>query len=92
MKAEIVRNIGDLKREVWVFTLSVGIGSPCIYFDYYSFQTRESTRHRTWVRQTKWERLDRRSNNIDKTSIPEDVKSEMYSQFQSQIKELVIQC
>lgn len=91
MRIEIIRPNGDLKREVWVFSLSISYSSPCIYFDAYSFQTKESKRHRNWVRQTHWVRLERRSNNIDCPSLPQDVEVEVRSRYQDYIMTLPIQ-
>jgi len=85
MQTEIVRNNGDLKREVWVFTLYVSFSSPQIYFDSYSFQTKETNRQRKWVKQTHWERLDKWNNNIDSPPLPSDVENEARSRFQEAI-------
>ena len=90
MNIEIIRANGDLKREVWDFSLDVSYGSPCIYFDDYSFQTKESTRHRKWLKQTHWTRLMRRDNNIDNPPLPSDVKAEMLSRYQESILTLPI--
>lgn len=90
MRIEIFRHSGDLKREAWVFSLNTGYHSPCIYFDDYSFQTKESTRHRKWTQQTHWMRLDRRSNNIDNPPLPTDVEAEMRSRYQEYILTLPI--
>lgn len=85
MRTEIVRMSGDLRREVWGFTLFVNT-SATIYFESYSFETRESTRHRKWVSQTHWVRLDRRSNNIDMPQIPADVEQEAKRIFVNDIQ------
>lgn len=84
MRIEIIRPDGDLKREVWTFSLNISYSSPCIYFDAYSFQDKETKRHK-WVRQSHWERLDHRSNNIDNPPIPTDVEAEMRSRYQEAI-------
>ena len=89
MRIEIIRPDGDLKREVWTFNLIVG-DSSCIYFDSYSFQTRATTRHRTWVSQTHWQRLDKRSNNIDDPPVSTEVETEMYTRYQEFIMTLPI--
>ena len=91
MRTEIIRPNGDLKREVWEFSLSVSYSSPYIYFDSYSFQTKESPRHKKWTRQTHWERLHRRDNNIDNPPLPTDVEAEMRQRFQEYIMTLPIQ-
>ena len=82
MEIEIIRPNGDLKREVWHFSLSITIFSSCIYFDGYSIQTKESTRHKKWLPQTHWRRLDRRSNNIDNPPLPPNVEAEMRGLYQ----------
>jgi hypothetical protein len=90
MRFEVIRANGDLKREVWVFSLSIGFSSPCIYLDHYSFQTRLSIRHKKWEAQTHWNRLDRRGNNVDNLSLPTDVESEMRAYYQQKIMEIPI--
>lgn len=87
---EVIRPDGDLRREVWRFSLSVSYASPCIYFDGYSFQTKETTRHKNWIKQTHWERLDKRNNNIGEPSIPQDVETEMRTRYQQTILTLPI--
>jgi len=87
---EIIDYHGDLKREVWRFGLSVGYASSCIYFDGYSFQEKESTRHRNWIEQTHWGRLDRRSNNIDRPVLPDNIEVEMRKRYQEYILTLPI--
>lgn len=89
-RIEIIRHHGDLKREVWGFDLNIEVSSSCIYFDYYSFQIKESTRHRKWGAQTHWERLMSRNNNIDRPTIPPDVEAEMRSHYQEYIKSIPI--
>jgi len=90
MQTEIFRYNGDLKREVWRFDLSIGYSSPCIYFNSFSFQTKESPRHKKWIRQTHWERLNRRYNNIDNPPIPANVETEVRQRFQEHILTLPI--
>jgi len=90
MNLEIIRPDGDLKRETWSFALNAGwTGAPCIYISDYSFQTKASTRHK-WVRQTHWDRLNRRENNIGEPPIPSDVEAEMRDYYQKMIRELPI--
>lgn len=90
MNIEVIRPDGDLKREVWHFSLSIPYGNACIYFDDYSFQTRETARHKKWIKQTHWERLDRRTNNIGEPSIPSNVEQEIRTRFQQAILTLPI--
>jgi hypothetical protein len=89
-QVEVTRMNGDLKREVWNFTLSIDYGRSRIWFDSYSFQTKETSRKRRWIKQTHWDRLDRRNNNIETPSIPSDVEAEMRAQFQQYILTLPI--
>ncbi len=91
MIKEIIKPDGDLRREMWRFTLNVGWTSSCIYFDHYSFQTRESTRHRKWVMQTHWTRFDHRNNNIADPPLPPDIENEMRAHYRASIWELAIQ-
>jgi len=85
MRLEIIRPNGDLEREVWQFNLNLGLtGSPCIYLQYYSFQTRGTKRHK-WVEQTHWQKIDRRYNNISDPPLPPDVEDEMRKRYQEYI-------
>ncbi len=86
----VTRFNGALKREVWDFYLNIGYSAPCIYFNSYSFQTKETTRHKKWVAQTHWERLDRRNNNIDNPPLPSDVEGEVRTRFQEYIMSIPI--
>ncbi len=90
MRIEIIRADGDLKREVWTFNLSIDYARPCIYFEEYSFQTRETTRYKKWITHTHWERLDRRLNNVDNPVLPPDVEAEMRFRYQKGIMTLPI--
>lgn len=90
MNVEIVRQNGALKREVWSFSIYISYADSCIRFDAYSFQTRETTRHRKWKKQTHWTRLMSRGNNIDNPPLPSDVKTEVYSRYQEYITTLPI--
>jgi hypothetical protein len=90
MRIEIIRPDGDLKREIWAFTLSVDYSRPCIYFDHYSFQTRESTRKRIWHKETYWDRLNTRESNIPYAVIPHEVDAEMRIRYRDYIATLPI--
>jgi len=92
MQLVITRPDGDLKHEVWWFTLNIGwVGSPCIFFEGYSFETRDSLRHRKWVKQTHWTRLDHsRNNNITEPPLPPDVENEVRTRYQESITNLAI--
>ena len=86
MRMEIIRPSGDLKREVWDFSLiSDWTERANIYFEAYSFQTKETTRQRTWRKQTHWTRHNRRENNITNPPLPPDVEAEMRSRYQEYI-------
>ena len=90
MNIEVIRPSGDLKREVWQFSLFVDFARSGIYFNYYSFQTKETTKHRNWTQQTHWTRLDRRSNNIPKPPLPSDVEKELRQTIADNFKEVPI--
>ncbi len=90
MKIEIVDYRGDLKREVWIFTLLVGYGRQCIYIDSYSFQTKLSTRHKSWKRQTQWDRLEHRTNNLDSPFLPDEIVASMREKMQEYVATLPI--
>ena len=84
MRAEIVLPDGDLKREVWSFNLSIDYSTTCIYLEYYSFDTKETARHK-WRTQNHWGRFDRRNNNIDGPPLPMQVETEMRRRYQERI-------
>ncbi len=86
----VIRYDGDLKREVWDFTLYISWVSSCIYFESYSFQTKKTTRYKSWEKQTHWVRLEHRNNNIDKPPLPPDVEVEVRSRYQEYILTLPI--
>ena len=87
---EIIRASGDLKREVWRFSLSISLSSSCIYLDSYSFQDRE-TRRAKWRPQNFWVRIMQRDNTIkDPPPIPLDVEAEMRHTYQEYIAGLPI--
>ena len=91
MNTEIIRPDGDLKREVWRFNITIDYsGRDSITLQYYSFQTKETTRHRKWVAQTYWNRYDRRQNNIDIPPIPLDVDKEIHEIYQAFVGTLPI--
>jgi len=90
MNEEIIRPSGNLKREVWHFNLGIDSHPPCIRLAGYSFQTRETTRHRIWKKQTHWDKYDRRSNNIDTPPLPADVDREIHEAYQEFIDTLSI--
>jgi len=90
MNIEVIRLSGDLKREVWRFSFFADYARSGIYFNYYSFQTKETTRHKNWLQQTHWARLDRRGNNIDKPPFPGDVEKELRQKIADNIKEVPI--
>lgn len=90
MNTEIIRPDGDLKREVWNFSIVIDhSGRNSITLQYYSFQTKETKRHK-WKAQTHWTRYDRRSNNIDIPPIPLDVDKEIHGIYQKFISTLPI--
>ena len=88
---EIIRPDGDLKREVWRFNLFLPYGgNKCICFNSYAFQTRETTRHRKWISQTKWNRTMRRENTIPQPPLPDDVEAEVRKTFANRVSSLPI--
>ncbi len=90
MNLEVIRADGDLKREVWNFSLNIGYDSPRIYFDYYAFQTRPTTRYKKWYSQTHWGRLEHRENNTNCPPLPSDVEAEMRKRYQETIMRIPI--
>jgi hypothetical protein len=63
MRATIIQPNGNLEREVWEFDLETGF-EPHLRLMSFAFQTRPSTRHKKWINQNRWDRLDRRNNTI----------------------------
>lgn len=80
MRTEIIQQHSELKREVWVFWLNVDVSRSNIYLEHYSYQTKEKTRHK-WKKQTHWDRLMPRENNIPEPPLPEDIKNKARSHF-----------
>ncbi len=91
MNIAILRTHGELKRELWEFGIGLDFHPPCIYLARYTFQIRESTRHRKWIMETHWERFDKRNNNIPIPPIPLDVDKEVHAKYQEYINTLPIQ-
>lgn len=91
MNIEVIRPDGDLKRERWTFSLVVDwANNGIIYLNTYNFETRETLRHKKWQKQTNWDRLDKRTNNIDSPPLLEDVITEARRFFAKQIEALPI--
>ena len=90
MRAEIILPNGDLKREVWEFELVLDFsGRNTIYLSRYSFQTKETTRHK-WKVQTNWDRLFRRSSNIETPTIPIAVEEQVRHEFIEIVRKIPI--
>ena len=86
----IIRQHGDLTREVWRFSLNIGVGYSCVWFDGFLFQTKES-KHHTWKTQSHWGRLMQRDNTIkDRPLLPPDIEAEMRAYYQEYILALPI--
>lgn len=92
MRTEVIQNIGDLRRERWVFDLSIGISRDTLYLDHYAFETKESNRHRKWQTQTHWDRLMRRENNVDKPPLPQDIIKRAKEDLIFKIAQLEVTC
>lgn len=90
MRIEIIRPDGDLKREVWSFTLYVNYSQSCIYFNSYYFQTKESKRKRNWTNQSYWTKFFSRESNIPCPNIPQDIQEEIHNKYAEYVKTLPI--
>lgn len=90
MNIEIIRPNGDLKREVWCFSLQVYFSSDCIYFERFAFQTRENKRHKKWITQLNWERLNSKNSNMDNPPVSTDVEAELRKRCQEYVATLPI--
>lgn len=88
MRIEIVRNNTGLQRERWVFNLCMGT-TTVLYFDNFIFETKETPRHK-WNNQSYYDRLMRRSSNIDMPAIPLDVIARVKEQICKTINDLLI--
>lgn len=80
-----------LQRELWEFLLMQDSIKFTIYFDAFYFQTRESTRHKIWHNQSRWERLISRDNNIPRPEVPLDVIEEAKQKLINNLKNTEIQ-
>lgn len=60
MRATIIELNGNLEREVWEFDLSTQY-EPILKLTHYSFQTKETSRHK-WKTQNWWDNFDNRQS------------------------------
>ena len=92
MQIEIVRPDGDLKREVWVFTLYVDCERSIMFFSFYAVETRRTSRCRNWNKQGLWDRSDQRSyhSTIAEPPLPADVEADARQRFAEAIGKLPI--
>jgi hypothetical protein len=72
MLIKIIVPNGDLKREVWEFTLSVTYRVN-LRFVCYAFEERETLRHRIWKTQSLWGTYFERASNIARPTVPLNV-------------------
>jgi len=89
MRYSVILPDGDLRREVWEFTLSVGSARAIIWFDSFTLATRVTRRHR-WVTKSIWVRTVPRGNNTEKPAIPAQVEAEVRKYFADAISKVEI--
>ena len=89
MKIEVIISSGDLKREVWEFAFDAGVVGAAIRLTAYSFQTKDTPRHK-WRKETHWGRYFSGNNNIEKPRIPGGVITEMRLNLHADIKNLPV--
>lgn len=80
MRTEVIYPEGELERTVWSFWYSESLGG--VVLDFVSVQKRPSKRHKFRVTK-KWNRLDKRDNNMDRPSIPPAVSGPALEQMRS---------
>lgn len=88
MRVEIIRNHGDLKRERWLFRLSMN-GDVRLYLCLWAFETRETKRH-SWRSHGFWDRTDSRSSTVGSVIAPPDVVAEAKLQLGTTIAGLPV--
>ena len=89
MHIEVIKPKGDLERERWRFYLSIDYRTT-LSFDTFIFETKESTRHRKWERQSYYDRTMRRESTIDRPEIPQDVLDTVKSEITQVINGLEV--
>ena len=86
MYIRITFNAGDLKREEWSFYVTIESGiNLVISLNSYTYQTRETKRHRVWRNEKIWERLDHRYNTIEKPAVPAQVDTDVRNQLKKMV-------
>lgn len=90
MRIEVIRQHGDLAREVWTFYFIATFSGTTLWLDHWTFENRPTTRHRKWQRQMHWDRTDGRSNTVEKVTAPQDVVEQAKEKVIAQIKPLQV--
>lgn len=70
----------DLRRKVYMFNVSLGIGSEGIkvHLDTFREERRLSRRHRNWMQLARWDRRRNRDNTLPAPpEVPDDVAKEV---------------
>jgi len=89
MNCEVIRMISETEREVWHFSLMASIGTPNLYFDYFSVEIKQPNQ-RKWRTMLYWQRLIQRDNTIKEPPLPDDVIKEARMLIKNQIDILPI--
>lgn len=95
MNFKITRPNGDLKREVWTFSLRIEpylTNHDYIKWVYYQSQYKDNIRQRKWRVRGLWDSSDTRPwhSNIQDPPLPDNVKTEACENFAEQVKALEI--
>ncbi len=91
MRIEVVRNDGDLKREVWQFFLNIDYGRSVIRFERYALEER-ATKRRIWQNKGLWDKIDLRlyHSTVQNPPLPADVEAEARQRFAEAVAKLPI--
>ena len=81
---EIRRNIDELNKEVWTFSLINNV----LYLNTYNYLNKESTKHRKYKSIKKFDRLMRRDSTIEESEVPftSEIKQHALNKYFDSVK------
>ncbi len=80
MEYTVIRNHGDLKRELWEFHFYTSMDTH-LWMDQYLVQTRRTSRCKKWITNDAYLRLLHRESTIAIPPLPNDVVKEAKEHF-----------